>query len=318
MADASYFDDDSEKKILCIYNPTNHLINSQIILNIFKMCELNYQPKNLSNYQLALTHKSYVVITNPDIEYEYLSNCVELQPDSNERLEYQGDSVIGAIVSSYLYHRYPKQQEGFLTKLKTKLVRTNMLAKFSLYIGLDKHVLISKHVEDMCNGRTNERILEDTFEAFIGAIFEDVYQNNMSKYGEAMQVCADFAIRLIEDTTDFRPLISFNDNYKELLLQLYHKTWCGIHPIYHEISVTGPTNRRVYTMGVKHPMTDQLIGQGTDRKKSVAEQMASKEALIYFEKNPQVIEPHVRNANHHHMAVSVVSPSSSDEDKEVC
>lgn len=272
-----------KEKILCIYNPTNHLINSQIITDIFKICELNYQPHNLSIFQLSLTHKSYMIITNPDIKYECLENCVELQPESNERLEYLGDSVIGSIISSYLYHRYPKQNEGFLTKIKTKLVRTNMLAKFSLYLGLDKHVLISKHVEDMCGGRTNERILEDTFEAFIGAIFEDAYRNDLTRYSIAMQLCSDFIIHLVEENTDFRQLISINDNYKELLLQFYHKTWGGIHPIYHEINIEGPTNKRIYTMGVYHPITNQLIGQGKDRKKTMAEQMASKEALFYFE-----------------------------------
>jgi ribonuclease III len=281
---------DDEKKVLSIYNPTNHLVNSQVIKQIFEICELNYKPQNIQIFQQGLTHKSYVVITNPEIEFEHLDNCVELQQESNERLEYLGDSIIGAIVASYLYHRYYNQNEGFLTKIKTKLVRTNMLAKFSLYIGLDKHVLISKHVEDMCEGRTNERILEDTFEAFIGALFEDIYQDDNDKYGRAMQLCADFIIRLIEDTTDFRQLIAINDNYKELLLQLYHKTWNGIHPIYNEIKVDGPTNKRIYTMGVYHPVTKQLIGQGTARKKTMAEQTASKEALDYFKQYPPQIE----------------------------
>lgn len=303
--------DDNEKKILRIYNPSNHLINSIIISNIYKICGLDYQPKKLSIFQLSLTHKSYVIITNPEIEYEHLDGCVELQPDSNERLEYLGDSVIGGIVSTYLFHRYAKQNEGFLTKIKTKLVRTNMLAKFSLCLGLDQHVLISKHVEDMCGGRTNERIMEDTFEAFIGAMFEDMYQNDEHNYGQAVQMCADFIIRLIEDNTDFRPLISVNDNYKELLLQLYHKTWGGIHPIYHEICVDGPTNKRVYTMGVNHPITKQLIGQGKDRRKTVAEQMASKEALAYFEAHPHPPhDPHRGHSSH-----ALPSPLTHDDDK---
>ena len=277
---------ESEKKTISVYNPTNHLIDNQIIHEIIKFGDIDYYPNNLSVFQLSMTHKSYVNITNPDVEFEYLENCVELQNESNERLEYLGDSVIGAIASSYLFHRYPKQQEGFLTKIKTKLVRTDMLAKFSMYLGLDKHVLISKHVEDICNGRTNDRILEDTFEAFIGALFEDAYQNKLECYGVAMQICSDFVIHLMEDTTDFRSLISINDNYKESLLHIYHKTWDNVHPIYYELSVEGPTNNRVYTMGVKHPITDQLIGQGKDRKKNVAEQMASKEALLYFEQHP--------------------------------
>lgn len=297
---------EEEKKILCIYNPSNYLVTPQIVSKIFEICGLNYQPKNLSIFQRGLTHKSYVVITNPEIEYEYLKNCVELQPESNERLEYLGDSVIGLVISSYLFHRYPKQNEGFLTKMKTKLVRTNMLAKFSCHIGLNHHVLISKHVEDVCDGRTNERILEDTFEAFIGAMFEDVYDDDFKNHGAAMQLCSDFIIRLMEDTTDFQPLISVNDNYKELLLQFYHKNWTGIHPTYHELHVEGPTNKRIYTMGVYHPWTKQLIGQGKARKKTMAEQMASKEALAYLEVHHTIVNDELLDQPLSH---------SSDDDK---
>jgi len=280
-----------ERKITFIYNPTNHLVTSKMIVDILKQCGIDYQPYDLSNFQLGLTHKSYLIVTNPEIEYEILENCVELQPESNERLEFLGDSVIGSVVASYLFHRYHKQREGFLTKIKTKLVRTNMLAKYSLHIGLDRHVLISKHVEDMCHGRTNDKILEDTFEAFVGALYEDIYRNDMSRLGMAMQVCTDFVVNLMEEITDFRPLISFNDNYKELLLQLYHKSWDNIHPEYHEISVEGVTNHRIYTMGVKHPITQELIGQGRDQRKNMAEQLASKEALSYFEKYPPTPKP---------------------------
>jgi ribonuclease-3 len=285
---------ESDKKVLLVYNPNNHLVTIQMIKEILKVGGLDYQPHDLSIFQKGLTHQSYVVITNPTFEYEYLDNCVELQPNSNERLEYLGDSIIGSIVSSYLFHRYPNQDEGFLTKLKTKLVRTDMLAEYCAYVGLNRHLLISKHVEDVCEGRTNERILEDTFEAFVGSLFEDIYQDDLDRYGLAMQVCSKFIVHLMEDTTDFRPLISINDNYKELLLQFYHKYWVGIHPTYHEMSVDGPPNKRSYTMGVNHPLTNQLIGQGTSRKKSMAEQTASKQALEYFEHHPQQVSEEKR------------------------
>lgn len=283
MCEESSYDD--EKKVLSIYNPTNHLITYENIEHILKNYGIHYHINDICVFQRSLTHKSYVVITNPEIIYEHLDGCVELQPESNERLEYLGDSVIGMIISSYLYHRYPKQNEGFLTKIKTKLVRTSMLSKFSLCIGLDKHLLISKHVEDICEGRTNERILEDTFEAFVGALYEDTYKNELENIGKALQICSDFVVHLMEDTTNFRDLTAVNDNYKELLLQLYHKIWTNKHPIYHEISAEGPTNKRLYTMGIKHPITNQVIGQGTARKKIMAEQIASREALLYFEKN---------------------------------
>jgi ribonuclease III len=275
------------KKVLSIYNPSNHLINAQIIHQIFSNAGIEYQPHDVALFQKSLTHKSYIVITNPEIEYEKIPDCVELQPDCNERLENLGDAIIGSIVTAYLYYRYRRQNEGFLTKIKTKLVRTNMLAKFSLCLHLEQHMLISKHVEDMCEGRTNERILEDTFEAFVGALFEDCCREDFTRYGIAMQVCSDFIIKLIEDNTDFRQLIAINDNYKEQLLQYYHKHWIGLYPVYHELSVEGPTNRRVYTMGVKHPQKDIVIGTGIARKKTVAEQSASKEALDYFVAHPE-------------------------------
>jgi ribonuclease III len=278
---------DKEKKMLCIYNPTNHLVDLHTISAILERCQLTYIPQNINIYQLSLTHKSYIHVSNYDVEFEYVPNCVELQSECNERLEYLGDSIIGSIISSYLFHRYPRQNEGFLTKIKTKIVRTKMLANFSIFIGLQEHILISKYVEDMCGGRSNERILEDVFEAFMGALFEDIYRHDSANYGFAMQICADFLIYLVENTIDFRLLISINDNYKELLLQYYHKAWGCIHPIYRNIKEEGPTNKRFFTMGVYHPISGELIGQGTDRKKITAEQIASKEALHYFDLYPQ-------------------------------
>lgn len=291
-------DDNGEKKKLSILNPNNQLINAHIINDILEICGLKYEINNVAIYQQGFTHKSYLIINNPEIEYEKLDDCVELQAESNERLEYLGDSVMGSIVSSYLYHRYPKQNEGFLTKLKTKLVRTRMLAKFSLYIGLDKYLLISKHVEEVCDGRKNERILEDTFESFVGALFEDIYQNDLQNYGQAMQICGDFIVHLIEQTTDFRDLISTNDNYKELLLQYFQKNFGGKHPIYHTLNVEGPTNKRIYTMGVYHPADPTLvIGQGVAKKKGQAEQLCSKEALDYFDHNPPVFSNKLDDEN---------------------
>ncbi len=280
-------DSNGEKKKLSILNPNNKLVNPQIINDILEICGLKYKIQNIGVYQKGFTHKSYLIINNPDIEYEQLEHCVELQIESNERLEYLGDSIMGSIVSSYLFHRYPKQNEGFLTKLKTKLVRTRMLAKFTLFIGLDKYLLISKHVEEVCDGRHNPRILEDTFEAFLGSLFEDIYQDNLDNYGQAMQICSDFIVHLMEEMTDFRELISVNDNYKELLLQYFQKNFGGIHPIYHAINVEGPTNKRIYTMGVFHPQNEKiLVGKGIAKKKGEAEQSASYEALLYFDKNP--------------------------------
>lgn len=281
-----------ERKKISVYNPANHLIKLDDITAIFKKCNIIYVPNNLSLFQLGLTHKSYIIITNPNIEYDYVPNCVELQPKSNERLEFLGDSVLGFTVASYLYDRYPSKAEGFLTTIKSRLVRTESLSRFSLYLGLDRHILISKHVEELGGGRTNKHILEDTFEAFIGATYKDILCDQVSNIGRATQICSEFIIKLIEDTTDFRELM-YDNNYKGQLLQFYHKTWGKIHPEYVEISLDGPTNNHIYTMGVKHPKTGEIVGRGTDHKKVVAEQNASKMALDYFTNNPPTVEPHI-------------------------
>ena len=278
--------DSYKKKPICIYNPSNHLITAHVITEIFRIGGFAYQPHDIRIFQQSLTHKSYVVNNDPEfIICENLEDCVELQLKDNEELEFIGDSIIGGIVALYLYRRYPRQNQGFLTKLKTKLVRTNMLAKFSTYLGLGQHVLISKYFEDMCDGRANEHLLDDTFEAFTGALYIDVLQDDERHYGQAMQICRDFFVKLMEDLTDFRPLTAINDNYKELLLQYYHKNFIGHHPLYHEIHVEGPIHRRKYTMGVKHPLTDHVMGQGTAYKKTTAEQIASHEALKYLGKH---------------------------------
>lgn len=271
-------------KKLSILNPNNKLITAQVINDVLQTCGVDYRIKDIERFQQAFVNKSYVVINNPDIIYEQLEGCVELQPASNERLEYFGDSIYGGIVSNYLFHRYPNQSEGFMTKNKAKLARTERMAKYIRYLGLQEYLLISKHVEEMCNGRENDRILEDLFESFIGALFEDVYQDDMDNYGEASQICANFVIGLMEDTIDFRDLIMNNDNYKEQLLMLVQKMFSGAYPEYKVISEEGPTNKRIYTVGVIHPENEDLIiGRGVGRKKVEAEQIASKEAIKYLD-----------------------------------
>jgi dsRNA-specific ribonuclease len=150
-------------------------------------------------------------------------------------------------------------------------------------MGISPYILMSKHVEDVCDGRNNEAILENTFEALLGTIYEDIYQDNLANFGQAMQVCNDFLVNLMEATTDFRELISTNDNYKELLLQHFQRAFAGKHPIYVSLNVEGPTNKRIYTMGVYHPeQPTLLLGQGKAKKKGQAEQLASQEALKYL------------------------------------
>src|SRR6056300_934080 len=116
--------------------------------------------KDLSLYQRAFTHKSALK------EYEQFN-------ESFETLEFMGDSVLGFIITKFLFDRFEKRQEGFLTKARTKLVRSETLAEIATKLGLNNLVLMDE--KGMKNGwNNNPKILEDVFEALVGAIYMDL------------------------------------------------------------------------------------------------------------------------------------------------
>ena len=271
------------------YNPSNIPIERDVLERI-----IGFKTNDLSIYQNAFVHKSYckkveTQTTNSDgVAVELIEcpkDCMELQEESNERLEFLGDSILGAVVTSYLYRRYDKD-EGFCTKLKTKLVNSSTLAKLSSHLGLEKYVIISKHVEERCNGRDNPRILEDLFEALIGAIFLDFNRYSLSLEGESFHsgmgyhVAERFIINILETTIDFTQLIKHDYNYKDIILRYYQREF-HITPKYSTIKVEGPPNERLFTMAVFSP-DNKIVGIGKERSKKRAEQLASRVALKHY------------------------------------
>ena len=115
---------------------------------------------NIELYQRAFTHKSALK------RYSGLTG-------SYETLEFMGDSVLGFIITKHLFDQYEKHQEGFLTKARTKMVRGKTLCEISKILGLEKLILMDEKGER--NGwNTNEHIMEDVFEALVGAIYLDL------------------------------------------------------------------------------------------------------------------------------------------------
>ena len=135
--------------------------------------------------------------------------------------------------------------------MRTKLVNGEMMANLSKKLGFAEFVIISRHIEDKCNGRDSISILEDVFEAFAGAMFLDF--NEIDNYnlidnfyfGIGYQVCEKFIIHMIEDLVDFSELIMINTNYKDQLNKYFSDTF-QIQTTYKEISVEGPPNERNY------------------------------------------------------------------------
>jgi len=161
------------------YNSNNILIQQTDIKVFFENHGLTDMPiHNINLYRNAFVHRSYCTMKNDDFESgneRCPQGCIPLQEMSYERLEFIGDSILGMVCATYLYERYPDQAEGFLSKLRTKIVNGKMLGYLATKVGFPKFVMISKQVEDV-HGRNNYKIMEDVFEAFIGAIYVDYNQ----------------------------------------------------------------------------------------------------------------------------------------------
>ena len=165
-------------------------------------------------------------------------------------------------------------------------------------------LILSRHMEEICDGRNNLRILGSMFEAWIGAMYlqeEDV--------GRGLQQCNDFLVRIVERHIDFVQFIMEDTNYKDQLLRKFQSLY-HVPPRYKEIQVIGPPHDRVFTMGVLDP-SDQVIATATARNKKVAEQEASRLALEKLEPSPSGSLSASPSASPSHLSSPSCSTTSS-------
>ncbi len=200
----------------------------------------------------AFTHRSYLNETKETIE-------------SNERLEFLGDSILSFLISDFMYGKYPQFNEGDLTNLRSLLVNTHSLADAARELDFGKHLRLSKGEEES-KGRENESLLANSFEAFIGALYID---QGLEKVGDFL---AATLFTKIEPQVKKR---SFKD--PKSLLQEFVQAKKQSSPVYKVIEEEGPPHARIFTMGVY--VAGQLIGQGIGRSKQEAEENAAKQAL---------------------------------------
>jgi ribonuclease-3 len=209
-------------------------------------------------------------------------DCLPLQDADNEECEFAGDSLLGCVVAMYLYERYAGRGEGFLTRIRTRIVNNNMLGLLAKKMGLEPWIIVSRHVEEVCQGgRGNLRLLGSLLEAWVHALYKNF--ETEENPGLAFTYVQKFLITLIEKHINFVDLITDDINYKDQLLRLcqskYHQP-----PRYKEVSVKGPPHDRIFTMGVIDPMNEsKVLATSTARNKKVAEQEASRLALLVLE-----------------------------------
>ena len=278
-----------EPQIFDPWNSECSLITKDEIQEILKNHDINEDIKNIDLYQRAFIHKSYLIkylklnekYNNTIIEKP--EDCLDLQEHSYERLEYLGDAILSATIASYLFERFPNEDEGFLTRMRTKLVNGEMLGHLAGKMGLEKYLVISKQILEKNDNKVSYKILEDMFEALIGALYLDFNEDELEHSrldfysGLGFQICQVYIINIIEKYVDFTDLIMNDYNYKDKLMKYFQQNNKEILK-YKEIVVEGSGSNRNYTVCVVRKDNSILAyGKGPSKKK--AEQCASKNAL---------------------------------------
>lgn len=283
---------DNEIKTVSVYNKNNSLIQKKDIIAMLKKGNSRNRIKDLSIWQRAFVHKSYSKNTkkkNKYTTYDPNDNAngeyIEIKERSNERLEWLGDGIIQAVMADYLWNKYEYQDEGFLTKTRSKLVKTKTLSQLAIFLGMQPFIMMSQYVEEECKGRNNARILEDTFEAFIGAMYIDFSRKDK---GKGFNVSRDYIINVMEQVVNIEEIIKEDTNYKDQLMRYYQKTFDGAYPKYYENNTNYVNNyqsnyshNKKFHMYVKSPK-GKIIGKGFGKSKKEAEQYAARAALKYY------------------------------------
>ena len=247
-----------------IFNPFNNE-NSEITLNDVQSILNKYgilaPVHNLELYKRAFIHSSYTKRTqlentaNNIIIMPCPPDCLPLKTKSNERLEFIGDGVLELITKYYLYRRFPKADEGFMTEKKIALVKNEHIGKLAYDMRINKWLIISKYAEEK-KIRTNLKKLGCLFEAFIGALFldfnkisvndEEGWFKNVFVTGPGFQMAQIFVESVFEQHVDWTNIINNDDNYKNILQVKIQKEF-KTTPAYLEISHSADEG---YAMGV--------------------------------------------------------------------
>ena len=208
---------------------------------------------DLSLLEQALTHRSYSHVT------------AQTRNDSNERMEFLGDSVLGLSVSQFLYLRFPDRSEGALSKMKSLLVSRKVLSTVSRDVGLGEFLLLSGEESDM-GGRDRTSILADSFEGVIGAIYLDQGYRAANKFVQRFLLSNIHGILKDDDHTNFKSL-----------LQEYVQSKRLSHPVYRVRKEEGPEHEKEFAVEVV--IRGDVWGTGRGKSKKDAEQSAARVAL---------------------------------------
>ncbi|MBL7830888.1 MAG: ribonuclease III [Saprospiraceae bacterium] len=216
-------------------------------------------PNDLTLFKLAFAHKS------SSSEKDYAMQ-------NNERLEYLGDAVLGTIVAEYLFRKYPNANEGFLTKMRSKIVKRSSLNDIADSMGLE--MILSEYNA----ARLSKAMLGNALEALVGAVYIETGYNYTYKY---------VVRRIMRKYLNIHELELYDDNYKSQLLE-----WCqknGKEVSYKVLSKYKHDKRDRFKIGVF--VDGEKISSADDYNKKAAEQTASEHAIKVLNINMSKDEP---------------------------
>jgi ribonuclease-3 len=220
--------------------------------------KLNYRFKDPSLLKTALTHSSY---------------ANETSVESNERMEFLGDAVLGFIVARVLYDLFPAASEGKLSKMRSAIVSRMNFAHFAKELKIDKQILLGKG-EENTGGRKRQSNLAGAFEAVIGAVFID------GGYKKVYRIVTKLLKNCLNGDEEI-----FRD-YKTRLQEVAQRQFKKV-PKYKVVLEEGPPHDKCFHVEVR--LGRKCMGKGTGRNKKQAEQAAAKEGLEYIESLNKII-----------------------------
>ena len=208
----------------------------------------------------VIDFESYVTV------FTHRSVSREHGTPSYERLEFIGDAVIGFIVAKYLYEKFPDEDEGFLTKVRTKMVSGQCLARIAHQLGL--HRFIRMNAKAIASGwNHNPRILEDVFESLVACIFFDL----------GMATAKDFLLGLYDKYVDYDEILK-DTNFKDGLMR-YTQSLALDLPVYRVLNDPQITKIPSFDIVVE---VGGFYGRGRDVSKKASEQTAAKNVLMHL------------------------------------
>lgn len=207
---------------------------------------------NKDLYDLAFTHRSYL-------------NEANTATESNERLEFLGDSILSFVVSTYIYNEYKNRKEGELTSLRSVLTNTETLYEISKRLDLGQYLKLSKGEEET-GGRESKTILANTYEAVVGALYID------QGIDAAREFITETILKVIDEIVLVQGLKDPKSGLQEVMQEKFKTS-----PRYEVLNEEGPDHDKSYTVGVY--LNDKLLSQGVGKSKQEGEKKAAQNAL---------------------------------------